>query len=199
MLCGVVSCLVFAIGVGWPNVWIVWSTRKHVHTKLAGLPTSRHVLVLGCAPKLMSGSDNAYFVARMAATAHLCASGNVARVLVSGGPLRQPLVVGGVPVYSEADFMKAALVELGVDATAIEVDRRGVRTRSSIERVALISAAETWTIVSQSFHTPRAVYLARRHGVNAHAFNAPAPSWSKSRLKVGMREVLSRMRAFWEG
>jgi SanA protein len=162
------------------------------------VPSCEWILVLGCAPKLTSGVDNFYFTARVAATAQLVAAGKAHRVLVSGGPLRKPLTISEFEVNSEADYMKATLVELGIDAGAIEVDRQGLRTRLSVERALVALAPSGITIVSQGFHTPRAIYLAAGVGLRAHAYNAAEPPWSKSRLKIELRELLSRVRAFWE-
>jgi SanA protein len=50
------------------------------------------------------------------------------------------------------------------------------------------------TIVSQPFHTERAVFLARAHGLDALAFGAADPAL-RSWLKVRTREVGARMLA----
>lgn len=191
--------IAFAVTVGWPNVWILLSTRRRIHTELRAVTAGDWVLVLGCAPKLLSGGDNSYFVTRMTATAELVSAGKARRVLASGGPLRSPMQELGAYVDSEAECMQARLIELGLQAKDITIDREGVRTLRSIEYARSHLQSQKLIIVSQGFHTPRAVYLARRLGLDAVAFSAPSPRLGLKRLvRVELREVLARTRAYWE-
>lgn len=198
MILGAAVIFTLAFGFVWPNLWILWAGRGRIHDALPQVPACKVALVLGCAPKLTSGRDNFYFVARMVAAAQLVAAGKVERLLVSGGPLR-PHAAVTTPHVSEVDCMKKALIELGVKADMIDVDPLGLRTRLSLDRARTLSSDNVLMIVSQAFHTPRAVYLAHRVGLQAHAFNAQSPRfWSKRHLRVHVRELLSRTRAFWE-
>lgn len=48
-----------------------------------------------------------------------------------------------------------------------------------------------FTVVSQQFHNERAVYIARKYGIEAIAFNAQDPPEDFT-LKVRMREYFAR-------
>jgi SanA protein len=189
---------VFGLSLLWPNFWILWSARDRVYSETSRLPEASLVLVLGCAPKLTSGRANTYFSARVQAAAELVRCGKANRVLVSGGPLR-PSEQSLSATATEADCMKQALISLGVPSDMIDTDHLGLRTRFSVERVRMFSSCRRVVVVTQAFHAARAVYLAQRRGIRAHGFIAKSPKfWSKRHLKIELREVLSRSRAFWE-
>lgn len=202
MIAALLATSLLGIGGIGPNLWILWTTRRRVHRNIDDVPQACVALVLGCAPKLTSGQDNVYFTERMAAAAELVAAGKVMRVVVSGGPLRKTTARtnGGT---NEAECMQRALIELGVPAHLIDLDAHGVRTMRSVGNLVKSTERRSITVVSQAFHTPRAVYLAARAGLEAHAYNARSPHWtshwsSPRHLKIELREVLSRIRAFWE-
>lgn len=193
------AMLVLGWGGIWPNLSIITSTRGRVHRSIEQVPDAAVALVLGCAPTLTSGQNNVYFTARMTAAAELVAAGKVTRVVVSGGPLRATAAARPNDKSNEAKCMQQALIQLGVPAHCIDLDADGLRTRRSVDNLVGLTSRRTVTIVSQAFHTPRALYLAARVGFDAHAYNARSPHWSSARhLKLELREVCSRIRAFWE-
>ena len=97
-------------------------------------------------------------------------------ILYRAGKL-QYLIVSGDPSYKGQDQpteMKAALIAKGVPAERIYCDYGGFRTLDSIVRAQRVFGQEQFTIISQAFHNPRALYIARRKGlVDCIAYNAP--------------------------
>lgn len=177
--------------LGIANSLIVATTRRQVHGNWASLPTLDTALVLGCAPTLKDGRPNFYFEARLDAAAQLFHNGRVQRLIVSGGPLRR-----GASNASECDAMLRGLVRRGVPPDRILADRLGTRTWRSIEQLRDVFKLRELTIVSQAFHLPRAVYLARHIRIQAHGYAAPSPPLvSGKHLKVLLRETFSRTRA----
>lgn len=177
--------------LGVANVVVLGSTRRQVRGNLATLPRLEAALVLGCAPTLLDGRPNFYFEARLDAAAQLFHSGCVQRLIVSGGPLRR-----GASDASECDAMLEGLVRRGVPREQIVVDRLGTRTWRSIVRLRDEFRLNELTIVSQAFHLPRAVYLARHIGIRAFGYAASSPPLaSGNHLKVLLRETFSRARA----
>lgn len=180
-----------ALLLGAANTLVLATTRRQVHGSSALLPTLDTALVLGCAPTLEDERPNFYFEARLDAAAQLFHSGRVQRLIVSGGPLRR-----GAPRASECDAMLEGLMRRGVPHERILVDRLGTRTWRSIVHLRDVFDVKELTIVSQAFHLPRAVYLARHIGIQAYGYAAPSPPPSAGKhLKVLLRETFSRARA----
>lgn len=67
----------------------------------------------------------------------------------------------------ETDTMTAYLVEHGVPADRIEADRHGYRTWDTCVRVRDLFGVRAATMVTQSFHLPRTIALARAVGIDA--------------------------------
>ena len=95
--------------------------------------------------------------------------------------------------YDEPADMRDALVAAG----ACRRMRSPAMTTPDFGRWILIVRAKTvfgltnFTIVTEEFHCPRAVWIAQRHGLNVVAFAAPDLSirWS---ARVKLREALAR-------
>ena len=148
------------------------------------IPTNDVALVLGTAKKTSRGNPNLHFNQRIEAAAALFKAGKVRHLLVSGD--------NSVKNYDEPTDMRDALVEAGVPKDAISCDYAGLRTLDSVVRAKTVFGLTNFTIVTEEFHCPRSVWIARRHGLNVVAFAAPDLSvrWS---ARVKMREALARV------
>jgi SanA protein len=167
--------------------WRVSRCGAFAHDGLTSLPHRKVAVVLGCSPTLSDGSLNYFFLYRMDAAAKLLKSGKVEYLLVSGDNRRRD--------YDEPTAMKKALIARGIPADRIVCDYAGLTTLDSIVRAKAIFGQPEITIVSQRFHTERAIYLARAYGLNAVGYNAnDVPLAAAPRTYI--REVLSRVRAF---
>jgi SanA protein len=160
-----------------------------VHVDPASVPHRRIGLVLGTSP-LHEGRPNRFYEARLDAAAALYHAGAVDGLLVSGDNRRHD--------YNEPDAMRADLVARGVPLEHVTCDYAGFRTLDSVVRARHVFGLDAVTIVSQPFHTERAVFLARAHGLDALAFGAADPAL-RSWLKVRTREVGARMLAVLDG
>lgn len=114
-------------------------------------------------------------------------------MLYRSGKVRHLLVSGDnhTTGYDEATDMRDALVSVGVPTNAITCDYAGFRTLDSVLRANSVFGLNRFTIVTEEFHCPRALWIARRHGLDAVAFAAPDLNarWS---ARVKAREVLAR-------
>jgi SanA protein len=166
---------------------IVWTVaRGRSYDKVDQVPVRMCGLVLGTIPKV-NGRDNIYFTSRIQAAADLYRAEKVQYLIVSGDNSNRG--------YDEPTMMKAALVAKGVPAQKIYCDYAGFRTLDSVVRAQKIFGQDRFTIISQAFHNPRALYIARRKGiVDCIAFNAPgAPAGSTALMHV--RELGARIQA----
>jgi SanA protein len=139
---------------------------------------------LGTAKLTKQGRPNLHFIQRIAAAAALYRAGKVQHLLVSGD--------NHVASYNEPDDMRNALIAAGIPTNAITCDYAGFRTLDSVVRAKEVFGLSRCTIISEEFHCPRAVWIARQHGLDAVAFAAPdvrLKSWS---LRANVREELAR-------
>ena len=70
--------------------------------------------------------------------------------------------------YNEPAAMRSWLVERGVPAHKVVPDYAGFDTYDSCARAERIFGVPRATVVTQSFHLPRAVALCRRLGIDAN-------------------------------
>jgi SanA protein len=159
------------------------AARGRIFRTVESVPANDVGLVLGTGKRTQRGTPNLHFSQRMTAAAVLYRSGRVRHLLVSGD--------NHIKGYDEATDMRDALISAGVPTNAITCDFAGFRTLDSVVRASSVFGLTNFTIVSEEFHCPRALWIARRHGLDAVAFAAPdlKARWS---VRVKAREVLAR-------
>lgn len=161
--------------------------RPYLYDRIDLVPTNRVGLVLGTSQWVRGGGPNEYFNNRMEAAARLYHAGKVQHLLVSGD--------NGTMSYNEPRAMRKALIALGVDTAHITLDHAGFRTYDSVVRAREVFGQQAFTIISQRFHNERAVYIARRLGIDAVGSNArDVAHYQGFRTKV--RERFARVKVF---
>ncbi len=168
------------------NLWVVRSTKSLVLTDYKLLPDSGVALVLGTSHRLVNGSPNPFFHNRMATAAELYKEGKIVHFIVSGD--------NRTKYYNEPIEMQKALIKLGVPAEAITLDYAGLRTLDSIVRCKEIFGQTNITIITQPFHSYRALFISRYYHVEAVALVANEPN-QEDALRVYVREYLARTKA----
>jgi SanA protein len=153
------------------------------------LPSLDVALVLGTAPRVWQGRPNQFFERRMDAAAELYRAGKVRWLLVSGDNRSHD--------YDEPTAMRAALIRRGIPAEAIYRDYAGIRTLDSVLRAATVFGQPRLVVVSQRFHTERAIFLARRHGIEAWGYEADDIVGALG-MVPRLREYAGRLRAVWD-
>ncbi|MCW5912850.1 MAG: YdcF family protein [Cyclobacteriaceae bacterium] len=183
---GVVLIIITVLIIGISNVWVVTSTQNRVLTDYRHLPDSGVALVLGTSHKLISGAPNPFFQNRMQTAAELYRQGKIVHFIVSGD--------NRTKYYNEPLEMQKALVKLGVPVGAITLDYAGLRTLDSIVRCKEIFGQSNITIITQPFHSYRALFISDYYKVNAVALVASEPGREQA-AKVYAREYLARAKA----
>ncbi len=181
----VLSFWLFVIVIWGSDAWVRHSASYRSHRTVEAVPVTPVALVLGCSPRV-AGSPNLFFEHRIAAAVALHRAGKVKVFIVSGD--------NGSHDYDEPTAMKVAMVTRGVPEAAIYCDYAGFRTLDSVVRAHSIFGQSRFTIVSQHFHNERAIFLARRHGLDAVGFDAQDVSRSLAPTTY-LREYLARVQA----
>lgn len=168
------------------NAWVVLSTQNQLYTTVENIPQTDIALVLGTSKRLKNGEVNPYFQYRIEAADRLYKAGKVKHLILSGDNRTQ--------YYNEPQYMKDALLKKGVPAHAITLDYAGLRTLDSVVRCKEIFGQAEFIIVTQKFHSYRAVFIANHFDTDVTAFVAENIPLSKS-FAVVSREFLARPKA----
>jgi SanA protein len=161
------------------------AARNKIFRSTQSIPFNDVALVLGTGKVTARGNLDLHFTQRIEAAAKLYRAGKVRRLLVSGD--------NHVAGYDEPSDMRDALIAAGVPADAIVCDYAGFRTLDSVVRAKIVFGLSRCTIVSEEFHCPRALWIARKHGLNAIAFAAPDLESRRWTWRVKAREQLARV------
>lgn len=150
------------------NIWVLRSTDSQIYSDISQIPDTDLALVLGTSHRLVDGTPNPYFKERMQLAANLYLQGKVKHILVSGD--------NATKYYNEPIVMKNALIELGIPDKAITLDYAGFRTLDSIIRCKKIFDQDDITIITQSFHSYRALFISDYYNMESVAmvnYNGP--------------------------
>jgi SanA protein len=173
----------------WANFKIENETEDNVTSELSKLPNEKVGLLLGTSKILVNGNPNPYFHNRIKAATELYNSGKIKDIIVSGDNSRIH--------YNEPEDMKNALIKAGVPADKIYEDFAGFRTLDSVVRAKEIFGQHSYIIISQQFHNERAVFLAKKNGIEAFGYNAKDVN-KYAGFKTNLREKLARAKVFWD-
>lgn len=179
------GAVVVIVAVANAVVLIGGSGSSHV----ADAPHAQVALVLG-AQVNPDGSLSTMLADRVAVGARLYRDGKVDKVLASGDH--------GQHEYDEVDAMKRALIAAGVPERDVFTDHAGFDTWDSVVRARKVFEVESALVVTQGFHLPRAVWLARRAGLDAHGVSADLHDYGRALRFSQVRETLARVKAVGE-
>lgn len=168
------------------NLHVYFVSKDYLYSKTDQLPDNLVGLVPGTSKYLKNGKPNPYFNNRMKAARDLWLKGKIKFILVSGDNRRME--------YNEPFVMRNALIKLGVPVENIVVDYAGFRTLDSVIRSKKVFGQRKVTIISQKFQNRRAVFIARKRGIEAIAYNARDVD-NMYAFKIRLREVIARVRA----
>ncbi len=168
------------------NLWVIMSTRSKVLNDQLQLPSGGVALVLGTSHRMISGQHNPFFDNRISTAASLYQSGKVVHFILSGDNRTR--------YYNEPMEMKKALMKQGVPAAAITLDFAGLRTLDSIVRCKEVFGQSNIIIITQPFHSYRALFISDYYHMDAVALVAQEPS-QEIGVQVYFREYLARTKA----
>jgi len=168
------------------NIWVVSSTQAYVLSACDQLPDHRMALVLGTSHKTTAGLPNQFFEKRMDTAAELYKVGKIDHFILSGDNRSK--------FYNEPIEMRKALINRGVPTSAITLDYAGLRTLDSVVRSKEIFGQDKIIIITQPFHSYRALFISQYYNIDAVAVVASEPELEVS-FKVRIREYFARTKA----
>ncbi len=168
------------------NHYILAATRPYIYTDPHELSDLNYVLVPGASvfrsgklsPTLRNRVEAALFVHNLKDSIPIIFSGHS----IPNG-------------YNEPLAMMDYAKEKGVSQNKISVDPRGVSTYSSIQNFKSSHKNASLLIVSQAYHLPRAVYIARSLGIQCYGLSVQGFNGGKKE-RTPLREVTSRIKDF---
>jgi len=161
-----------------PTTYIELSTRRHIVAPDAAPAVPWGVVFgAGLAP---GGEPGPILAERLETALLLWRNGRVERLLLTGNT---------DPYHDEIRSMRRYLTKGGVPDRAISVDLEGVSTFDSCWRARGVFGVQRAILVTQAFHLPRAVFLARAAGIDALGVRAGGGRWMAPYV---WRELLAR-------
>jgi SanA protein len=98
--------------------------------------------------------------------------------------------------YDEVNVMKKFAMDRGIPSYDIFMDHAGFSTYESIYRAKKIFEAEKIIIVTQEYHMHRALYIAKKLGLNAVGVHAAHIRYSGANSRE-FREILARVKDYF--
>ena len=147
------------------------------------------ILVLGCRV-YEDGTPSHMLEDRLRRSVELYEAGAAPKLLMSGDHGQQE--------YDEVNAMKRYAVEAGIASSDVFMDHAGFSTYESLYRAKEIFGAKKVIIVTQQYHLHRALYIARRLGLEAWGVASDYRGYAGQILR-DVREILARNKDFVTG
>ena len=171
------------------SVYMVKATEKSIFTAetFKNDKKAECILILGAGVK--DGKPKPMLRDRLLTGIKLYKSGAADKIIMSGDHGRAD--------YDEVNVMRAFAIEQGVRAEDIFLDHAGFSTYDSIYRAKNIFGAESIITVSQKYHLYRAIYIAKKLGVESLGVSADLNPYG-GQLKRDIREIIARDKDFFK-
>lgn len=153
----------------------------YMYASIADVPQADAALVLGAS--VYRGSPSPVLEDRAHTAVDLFKDKTVAKILVTGD--------NGSLSHDEVTPVRKYLLQAGIPAGDIFLDHAGFDTYSSMYRARDIFGARSIIIVTQDFHLPRALYIARSLGLTAYG----VPLHDGGEARDYLREIPAALKA----
>lgn len=159
-----------------------------IYTDISEIPYNRIGLLLGtCKTMDDHVTINPFWQFRLEAAYALWKAKKIDKILISGD--------NGWHGYNEPQDFMDAFIAMGIPDSCMVCDFAGFRTHDSVIRCKKVFGQKKVTIISQKFHNERALFIARKYGLEAVGFNANDVSF-RSGLYTFFREKAARVLLF---
>jgi len=158
------SFAIVIIAISLPDLIVTSSTEALTFETTQEIPKKEVGLLLGTSKMARGGKINLFYKYRIEAAVRLFESNKIKYILISGDNSHTS--------YNEPKLMKEDLIKRGIPASRIFLDYAGFRTLDSVIRSKEIFGQRELIIISQKFHNERAIYIAKKNGIDAYGYNA---------------------------
>ena len=165
------------------NVVVNLGARPYIYPNVKDVPEAHTALILGAAI-LRDGTLSSVFQKRVDSAIELYQAKKVSKILASGD--------NSTVSHNEVNPAREYLLKQGIPDGDIYLDYAGFDTYSTMYRARDIFQVSSVIVVTQSFHLPRAVFIARRLGLKAYGIPADP---GQAILKNYIREIFANEKA----
>ena len=187
LLCGGI-CILTVAGINW---YILNFTKEYIFQEVDQISSRQCAMILG-ARVYDSGAISLVVRDRVEGAMELYHQGLADKVLISGDH--------GQREYDEVNAIKNYIKLMHhIPDQDIFMDHAGFSTYESMYRGRDVFLVKDVIIVSQGFHLPRAVYIARKLGLDAIGYEAKeiTPFSKETHISWHLRESLARVKSFF--
>lgn len=168
------------------NIYIEYGNKDRIFQEVSDLPKTEVLLVLGASVKPDKEMSDV-FRDRVDTAIKLYNNGVGNQILVSGD--------SNDDYYDEPGAAEKYLLKAGIPAGDIILDGDGFDTFHSLHRAKEVHGLSKVIIVTQNFHLPRALYIARSLGMESYGMSADLHRYVIED-KMFYREKLANIKAF---
>ena len=185
MLLGALLLLAVLLWVA-GNLWVLSHSAPYIQSNVAHCQSQRIGVVFGTSSWTRTGVRNPHFNARMDTAARLIHSGRVRHLLLSGDNRTR--------AYNEPRAMWHDLNKRGVAPEQLTMDFAGFSTFDTLARAQDVFQVDKAVLITQRWHLPRAIYIARARGMEVTGCVASAGAVA-GEWRLRLRESLARVAA----
>lgn len=177
-------CVIGSIAVVGINAYILHYTKPYI-VSLEQLENEKFDCVMILGAGLWSGEPSPMLQERLDFGVEAYKTGCTDRMLMTGDHGRKE--------YDEVNKMKEVAIKEGIPANQIFLDHAGFSTYESMYRAKEIFEVKKVVIVTQKYHLYRAIYNARKLGIEAYGYPAENLQYP---ITNDIREAIARVKDF---
>ena len=184
------ACMLFFLFFVGLNLYMISFSKPFIYTSLDDLPKKYTLIIPGA--RVYQNTVSPVVRDRIEAGSECIKSGKAEKILISGDHGRKD--------YDEVNRMKSFMNGIyGIDENLIFMDHAGFSTYETMYRARDIFCVNAAIVTSQSFHTARCVYIARKLGIDCVAYVSPEITGFPQKFKTSwfLRESLARFKSFF--
>lgn len=185
----IVLIILSIIAIVYADNAIEKSAKGQLYSNSDSIKSNKVGLLLGTSKYIARNRTNFFYKYRIDAAIELFKKGKIKAVLVSGDNRKK--------TYNEPNDIKNDLIAGGIPDSVIYLDYAGFRTYDSMIRAYKVFGQSKFTVISQKFHNERAIYIAKKLGLDVVGFNAKDVV-QYSTFKTKVREKFARVKVLWD-
>lgn len=188
LLCIIIISFIIGIYALSINSYVVSSSKKQIilSEEALNLEDVDCIIVLGCLVR-SNGIPSDMLSDRLKRGVELYKNNIAPKILMSGDH--------GQNDYNEVQTMKQYALDAGIESSDIFMDHAGFSTYDSIYRAKEVFGAKKIIIVTQNYHLPRALLIARKMGLEAYGVASDYNTYAGQTYR-DIREILARNKDF---